>query len=320
MIYIGIISFIIAVMIGPIVIKTVKKLGIGQTERNVGAVTHIEKQGTPIMGGFIFIIPVLVSVLLYAILNTPCDSEFVTRISALITSMLAFSLVGFIDDYVKASKARNLGLNEKQKLVMQFAFAFILSVFQWKVMGDDIVIIPFLGNTAELGFMIVPFSMVTIVATVNSANLLDGLDGLAGGVSVFFLLFYIFVGSIEGLSDVAVFSVSLIGGLLGFLVYNRHPAKIFMGDTGSMAIGGAIAGLAIITGTQLFILVAGFIYLIEALSVMIQVYYYKRTKKRVFLMAPIHYHYKKKWGKETKVVFAFIIVQIIATLIGIWAY
>lgn len=310
------VSFIIAAAIGPYVIKTVKKLGMGQTERNVGAVIHLEKEGTPIMGGFIFIFSTLFASLLYYFLYK--EKIDLMNLFVLFIATLSFSGIGFLDDYIKGKKERNLGLNERQKLILQFAIAFLLVFYQYKI--SDSLMLPFIGGNISLGLFFIPFIMVVIVGTVNSANLLDGLDGLAGSVSVLFFIFIIYVGYKQGLGEVVIFSLALIGGLLGFLLYNKFPAKIFMGDTGSMAIGGAIAGLCLLTETSLFIPIAGFIYLFEALSVMLQVAYYKKYKKRIFLMAPIHYHFQKKWDNEKKVVGFFVIVQIITSILGIIGY
>ncbi|NLM06346.1 MAG: phospho-N-acetylmuramoyl-pentapeptide-transferase [Tissierellia bacterium] len=310
------VSFIIAALIGPYVIKVVKKLGMGQTERNVGAVVHLEKEGTPIMGGFIFIIStLLVSCIYYIFFKDKVD---LLNLFLLSMSMISFSIIGFLDDYIKGKKERNLGLNEKQKLVLQFAFAFLLAFYQFK--KSDSLMLPFIGGEISLGLFFTPFIMVVIVGTVNSANLLDGLDGLASSVSVFFFVFTAYVGYKQGLGEVVIFSLALIGGLLGFLLYNKYPAKIFMGDTGSMAIGGAIAGLCLLTESSLFIPIAGFIYLFEALSVILQVWYYKKHKKRIFLMSPIHYHFQKKWDNEKKVVLFFVIIQIMTSILGIIGY
>ena len=307
-------SFLIAAAIGPLVIEKVKLLGIRQTERGVGAVTHLEKQGTPLMGGFIFLFPVVFLSLIF-ILVDKSESHFVVYF--LLLSMLAFSLVGFFDDYIKAKALRNLGLTEKQTLFLQFLIAFVMAGVFFLKRGSSLLI-PFMNKEVSFGLFYIPFMMFVIVGTVNSVNLLDGMDGLAAIVTVLYFLFYLFLGNSWNSPQTAFFALITIGGELGFLIYNKHPAKIFMGDTGAMALGGIVAGLSVVTETALHIPVVGFIFLLEALSVMIQVGWYKKTKKRIFLMAPIHYHFEKLGLKETSVVALFGAVQLILSIIGIF--
>lgn len=309
-----ILSFIIAAAIGPAVINKTKDLGLRQTEKNVGAVTHSEKEGTPMMGGFIFLIPIFGVSILYIIIN----KSFIFEFLFLLISTFAFALVGYLDDSIKANKGRNLGLNETQKLILQFIIAILMTVIWYLKRGGNIII-PFSNNEVDLKLFFLPLIILVIAGTVNSVNLLDGMDGLATSVTLIYLIFYVALGFICKLEYVSTFSLIIIGGLAGFLIYNHHPAKIFMGDTGAMALGGIVAGLATVTETSLYIPIVGFIFFMEALSVMIQVFWYKRTKKRVFLMAPIHYHFEKKGLKETQVVLLFACIQLALTIFGIWS-
>lgn len=309
--------FLISAISGPMIIRKVKALNVSQTERQFGLDTHLGKQGTPIMGGFIFLISLLLFVLGYGISLLAGRSEGnLARLTVLILSTLMFGFIGFMDDYIKSRKKRNLGLNSKQKLLLQFAFAFGLVLFYYLKEGSGLRI-PILGIVIDFGWVFVPLVMVAMVGTVNSVNLTDGVDGLAASVTIVFLFFYLVFGEWSQMPEISKFSMALIGSLMGFLLYNRYPAKIFMGDTGSMALGGAVAALALVSRTTLFIPIVGLIYLLEALSVMIQVFWYRRTKKRIFLMAPIHHHYEKKGMSEMKVVAMFTLVQLAMTIFGV---
>lgn len=311
------VCFLISAVSGPMIIRRIRALNVSQTERKFGLDTHLGKQGTPIMGGFIFLISLLLFVLGYGTLLLTGRSEgSLERLSILILSTLLFGFIGFMDDYIKSREKRNLGLNSKQKLLLQFAFALGLTLFYYLKEGSGLRI-PILGVEIDFGWFFVPLVMVAMVGTVNSVNLTDGVDGLAASVTIVFLFFYLFFGEWNHMTEISKFSIALIGSLMGFLLYNRYPAKIFMGDTGSMALGGAVAALALVSRTTLFIPLVGFIYLIEALSVMIQVFWYRRTKKRIFLMAPIHHHYEKKGLSEVKVVAMFTIVQLVMTILGL---
>lgn len=306
-----------AIILGPIIINRAKSKGIKQTERLVGAVVYEEKEGTPIMGGFIFIVPIIIIVALYVLRERSIILFQLDKIIFLLLSLISFSTVGYLDDHIKSSKARNMGLNEREKLIIQFIIALIMTI-AWSVKYDSKIIIPFINHGIDIGYLYIPFMMLVIVGTVNSVNLLDGMDGLASVVCIIYFVFYVFLGFLWKMKYISIYSLIVIGGLLGFLIYNHNPAKIFMGDTGSMALGGIVAGLAVVSRTPLYIPLVGLIFLIEALSVMIQVSWYKRTKKRVFLMAPIHYHFQKMGLTEKKVVLLFGVVQLMLTLIGIF--
>jgi phospho-N-acetylmuramoyl-pentapeptide-transferase len=239
--------------------------------------------------------------------------------NVLILATFAFGLIGFIDDFIIVVMKRNLGLRAHQKLIGQILFAVILAVYQWNTstLGTK-VIIPFMDKGyLDLGIFYIPFIVFVVVGTVNSVNLTDGLDGLASGVTLIVLSFFGFIAFKWAMGSISIFSIALAGACLGFLVHNAYPAKIFMGDTGSMALGGAVAAIAVILNLPLVLPIVGGIYFLETLSVIIQVLWFKLTGKRVFLMSPLHHHFEHKGWKETTVVIVFYIVTVIFCLIGV---
>lgn len=304
-------SFIITLILGPIIIPLLRKLKIGQNVRKEGPETHLVKSGTPTMGGIIMLAALLVTIFTSGMLNRD--------MYVLLLSTFGFGLIGFIDDYFKVVNKRSLGLKPYQKLIGQVILAAILAIYQsnTSMLGTK-VIIPFLDNQfLDLGILYVPFIAFVVVGTVNSVNLTDGLDGLASGVTLIVLSFFGLVALNWGFDSTAIFSATLTGACLGFLIFNAYPAKIFMGDTGSMALGGAVAAIAILLNLPLIIPIVGGIYFIEALSVIIQVSSYKLTGKRVFLMSPLHHHFEEKGWEETRVVIVFWAITVLLCLIGV---
>ncbi|MBE6081909.1 phospho-N-acetylmuramoyl-pentapeptide-transferase [Acidilutibacter cellobiosedens] len=305
-----VISFIITLILGLIFIPLLRRLHIGQNIRQDGPKTHLKKKGTPTMGGIIMIIALFITSVTSGIMNKD--------MIVLLLSTLGFGLIGFVDDYIKIVKKRSLGLKAHQKLIAQIILAVILAVYQsyTSELGTKIII-PFLKSKyLDLGMLYIPFIAFVVVGTVNSVNLTDGLDGLASGITMIVMSFFGMVALNQGMNSMAVFSTSLAGACLGFLVYNSYPAKIMMGDTGSMALGGAVSAIAILLNLPLIIPIVGGIYFIESLSVIIQVVSFKLTGKRVFLMAPLHHHFEQKGWKETKVVLVFWTITVILCLIG----
>lgn len=305
-----VISFVITLILGPIFIPMLTKLKIGQSIRKEGPKSHYKKSGTPTMGGIIMIIALIITTLTSGMINS---DTFI-----LLLSTIGFGLIGFIDDFIKVVKKRSLGLKPYQKLIGQIVLAVILAVYQSRTsMLGTKIIIPFIENKyLDLGLFYVPFIAFVVVGTVNSVNLTDGLDGLASGVTLIVLSFFGLVALNWGMSSIGIFAAALTGACLGFLIYNVYPAKIFMGDTGSMALGGAVSAIAILLNLPLIIPIAGGVYFAEALSDIIQVTSFKLTGKRVFLMAPLHHHFEQKGWKETKVVGVFWTVTVILCLIG----
>ncbi|KNF09924.1 phospho-N-acetylmuramoyl-pentapeptide- transferase MraY [Gottschalkia purinilytica] len=307
-----VVSFIITLILGPLLIPALKRLKVGQSIRKEGPKTHYKKSGTPTMGGIIIVIALLITVLTTGLFNQD--------MKVLILSTIGFGLIGFIDDFIKVVLKRSLGLKAYQKLIGQIALAVILAVYQSNnsILGTKIIV-PFINGTIDLGMLYVPFIAFVVVATVNSANLTDGLDGLASGVTLIILSFFSLIALNMGMNSVAIFSAALGGACLGFLKHNSYPAKVFMGDTGSMALGGAVAGIAVLLNLPLIIPIVCGIYFAEALSVIIQVTSFKLTGKRVFLMSPLHHHFEQKGWKETKVVTVFWIVTVVLCLIGVYS-
>lgn len=307
------ISFFITLILGPIIIPMLKKFKIGQSIREEGPKSHLSKSGTPTMGGAIIFAALIITVISTGQLNND--------MYILILSTFGFGMIGFLDDYIKVVKTRNLGLRAYQKLIIQIILAVILAIYQsnTSILGTKLII-PFVRHEyLDLGILYIPFIVFVVVGTVNSVNLTDGLDGLASGVTLIVLSFFGLVSLNWGMDSITIFSTALAGACLGFLIHNAHPAKIFMGDTGSMALGGAISAIAIMLNLPLILPIVGGIYFVETLSVIIQVISFKLTGKRVFLMSPLHHHFEHKGWKETKIVSVFWIATVILCLIGIFS-
>ena len=308
-----IISFGIAYIIGPMLLPMLKKLKFGQTIREDGPASHLVKNGTPTMGGIIFIISVVLTVII--------SGRYSNEIWFALSFMLLFGLVGFLDDYIKVVLKRSLGLRAYQKIILQFVFAIILAIYQKNTSPMETqLIVPFFRDmTLDLGILYVPFLVFVIIAITNSVNLTDGLDGLASSITFVVATFFTLMAIYTGYGHLAIFMAAVSGGCVGFLRVNRFPAKVFMGDTGSMALGGAVAAAAVILNLSLLVPIVGFIYFAESLSVIIQVVSFKVFKKRVFKMSPIHHHFELSGWKETKVVKVFYLVTIVLCCIGIFA-
>ncbi len=304
------ISFIIIFIIGPYFIPFLKRLKFGQTIREEGPQSHMVKSGTPTMGGLIILFAITITSLLYI--------QGSTEILIALLATIGFGLIGFIDDFIKVILKRNLGLKAYQKLIFQFTLAIIIAIYAANHQYIGTVLeVPFSDNSLNLGYIYIPFTVIFIVGFVNAVNLTDGLDGLASGVSLFSAVFFVIASLFNGFTELALFAGSLVGASLGFLRYNIYPAKVFMGDTGSMALGGALISLAVLTKMQLFFFIVGGLFLIEALSVMIQVSYFKITNgKRFFRMTPIHHHFELIGWHEKKVVRVFWLVSCLLAVIG----
>ena len=297
------VAFIIVWLVMPRVLPILHRLHFGQAIREEGPQSHMKKSGTPTMGGLVIQGAVLIAVIIISLFTKKWD--FFPLIV-----MVAFGAIGFIDDFIKVSNKHNLGLRAWQKLVLQFAAALAIAIYAaWTPAIGTELVVPFMGTTVDFGIWYVPFTFFAVVAVTNAVNLTDGLDGLASGVTAIVCIFFLAMAVALNQVSTAVFSGAVIGACLGFLRYNSNPAEIFMGDTGSMALGGAVIVMAIITRMQIFVLIAGLLYVIEALSVVIQVGYFKLTHgKRFFKMAPIHHHFELKGWSETRVVTVFWIV------------
>ena len=308
----AIISFLIVVILGPIFIPMLTKFKFGQTVRDDGPQTHLQKNGTPTMGGVIMIIAILITGLTRAKL----DKDLLVGLICI----TGFGLVGFLDDFIKIKMKRSLGLKAYQKIILQFALALFVAYYQYSASPSATqIMVPFTDYVINLGPLYVPIMMFIIIGTVNAVNLTDGLDGLASGVTLIVSAFFMILATSIGNSDIAILAAATGGACLGFLGFNSYPAKVFMGDTGSMALGGAVVAFAVLTNSVLLIPIVGGIYFAEAISVIIQVVSFKLTGKRVFKMAPIHHHFEQCGWPETRVVFIFWITTMILSWIGIIA-
>jgi phospho-N-acetylmuramoyl-pentapeptide-transferase len=300
-------SLCISLVIGKSAIPLLKKLKYGQSIREDGPKSHLTKSGTPTMGGIIFITGFLATILI--------NLNFNQEVLVMIFALVSMGVVGFIDDYIIVVTKNNQGLRAYQKLGGQVISAIALGLYCYKFIGSDIII-PFMNVSFDLGILYIPFAVFFVLAVANGVNLTDGLDGLAGSVSAIVVLFFASIALTTGFVDLGWATVALLGSILGYLYYNLYPAKVFMGDAGSLAIGGAISALALIMKMPLFILLVGIIYFIETLSVIIQVISFKTRKKRVFKMSPIHHHFELSGWKETKIVKVFAFVTGIFALIS----
>ena len=307
------IGFLIVIILGPIFIPMLARFKFGQTVRDEGPQSHLAKNGTPTMAGVMMIVAILITGLTRATISKGLIVGLIC--------IVGFGFVGFLDDFIKIKMKRSLGLKAYQKIILQFALALYIAYYQYSASPSATqLVIPFTNHIINLGIWYIPFMMIFIIGTVNAVNLTDGLDGLASGVtlivSCFFVLFAVSISN----SDVAILAAATAGACLGFLGFNSYPAKVFMGDTGSMALGGAVVAFATLTNSPLIIIIVGFIYLAEALSVMIQVTYFKLTNgKRIFKMAPLHHHFEQCGSPETRVVFVFWIVTVVLCWIGVLA-
>lgn len=306
----AVITLVIAMAVSALVtgrlIPFLKKKQFKQYVREEGPQSHLKKTGTPSMGGIAIISGAILASLIMGLVSETLSLNTLMPMAA----MLLYALIGFIDDYEKAIKKNNLGLNAKQKLVMQFGFSLAVAVYAYFFSGgltggSSAIWIPLFDVYLELGILYIPFIMFVMVAFSNSVNLTDGLDGLASGVTALVAFCMVICGSTFGFQGEVLFFGGIAGGCLGFLMYNKNPAKIFMGDTGSMALGGALAASAIMMKLEFLLALAGLIYVMEALSVIIQVGVFKKTGKRVFKMAPLHHHFELCGMDERKVVFMF---------------
>ena len=305
-------GFIASALFTGIEIPMLKKHQFRQFIREEGPQSHLKKEGTPTMGG-IAIVAALIVVTFAAAVMTKAWSEYLVMLAVTVL----FAAIGFLDDYIKVAKKHNLGLRAWQKLVLQILFAAGLALYMANFSGEGTgVWIPFLDRIVDFGWLYVPFIAFVVVAMANSVNLTDGLDGLSSGVTFIVAMFFALAGQQASQGEPAIFSAILAGACLGFLMYNRFPAKLFMGDTGSMALGGALASAAIMMKLEFLLVIAGFVYVAEALSVIIQVTSFKLTGKRVFRMSPLHHHFEMGGMKETQVVLMFWGASLVLCLIA----
>lgn len=308
------IAFAVSMLATARMIPFMKQKQFGQFIREEGPEAHLSKAGTPTMGGIAFILGITVAIIVSMFMP---GSDAMGKI-AILLSMYAFGVIGFLDDFNKVAKKQNEGLTPKQKLVLQAAFGLALAIFMMSKEGTAMYI-PFVRKTVDIGILYIPFVVFIEIAMANAVNLTDGLDGLAASNSAIVACTFAIIGmSVRGGNEpMAVAGQAVFGALIGFLMYNHYPAKIFMGDTGSMALGGVLSAMAIVGHMEWLLPIAGLIYVIEALSVIIQVTYFKKTGgKRVFRMAPIHHHFELGGWHETKVVKVFCVFTFLCCVIA----
>ena len=307
-------SFILTTAIAPIFIPFLLKLKVGQTVRDDGPESHLKKNGTPTMGGIIILIGFIGGSVIFC-------SRYSNTIPIMLMT-IGFGLIGFIDDYIKVVLKRSMGLRAWQKLLLQIIVTAIFAVYLTKVAGVNLLLrVPFTnGYMLDLSWFSYVILFIAVLGTVNGANLTDGVDGLASSVTIVIAIYFAIIAVLENMG-LEPTSLALIGSLLGFLVFNCYPAKVFMGDTGSLALGGYVIATAYMLNMPLYVIIVAVIYLVENISVMLQVSYFKITKgKRLFKMSPIHHHFEKSGWSETKVVTVFTIVSIFAAVIGYLGY
>ena len=324
-IYAVLASFIIALVAGYIAVPLLKRLKLGQQVRDDGPKTHLSKAGTPTMGGIIMLVAVIITTLMFARGNY----QYVWFALGV---TLGFGLIGLMDDMIIVVKKRSLGLKAYQKIIGQIGIALIIAFFAYNDpnIGSKLVV-PFFGVEWDLGWWYIPFTTLAVTLIVNSVNLTDGLDGLATGVMlintatytlIFLSLYNLYTGSGQALlavgsSNMMVFTAALTGACLGFLRFNTHPAKVFMGDTGAFALGGALSVIVVVSRLQLLLIITGFMFLASSISVILQVGSYKLRKKRIFKMAPLHHHFELLGTPETKIVAFYMLITTILCLVGI---
>ncbi|RYM07262.1 phospho-N-acetylmuramoyl-pentapeptide-transferase [Sporolactobacillus sp. THM7-7] len=308
------VSFLITLVCAPFFIPALRKLHFGQYIREEGPKSHQKKAGTPTMGGVIFLIGLSLAILIIALRFHAATQD--TYMLLFVT--LGFGLIGLLDDFIKVVMKRNMGLTSKQKMLAQIVIAIIFWLILTRYDYSTYLSFPGTGWMINLSWFYPIFAIFILIGVPNATNLTDGMDGLLTGLASIVFAAYAIIAYYSMNLGAAIFAAVLLGSLLGFLIFNAHPAKVFMGDTGSLAIGGALAGLAILTKTEILLVVLGGVFVVETLSVIIQVISFKTTGKRVFKMSPIHHHFELSGWTEWKVVTVFWVVGLLLAAIGIY--
>lgn len=310
----GVIALVLSVLFGIFIIPMLRRLKFGQEIREEGPAWHASKSGTPTMGGIIFIMSIIVTLVAMFVWTASDRISMGNTVDLVLVILLslAFGAIGFIDDYIKVVKKRNLGLTAAQKFSLQFVVALIFAtVVAIGGSTGTVIDLPFTSVDFDLSWFYIPFVIFVMLATVNSVNLTDGLDGLATSITIVIAIFYMLISTRVGNHAMALLTAVLCGSLVGFLFFNWKPAKVFMGDTGSLFLGGAVCGLAIMLKQPITLLIVGFVYVMETLSVIMQVTSYKLTGKRIFKMSPIHHHFEMCGWSEVTIVCVFSAVTVL---------
>ncbi len=315
-----IIAFITAIIVGFVVIPILKKLKIGQIERDDGPQSHLKKQGTPTMGGIILIITMILVVTgTYIFLSLQGKNEIANRLIPMLILTIGFGVVGFIDDFKKLVLKNTKGLKPSYKMLglLFISVIYVIYLVQGLQIGTN-TYIPILKIYINIPiYFYIPFAILVILATTNAINLTDGIDGLSSSVSAIIITCLTVIGITNKIPEISIFGSIVIGATLGFLMFNLHPAKVFMGDTGSLLLGGVVSAIALYLKMPLLLIVIALIPVLETLSVMIQVLYFKKTGKRFFKMAPLHHHFELQGWKESKVVIVFSLLTLVLCVIGL---
>ncbi|HAG42757.1 MAG TPA: phospho-N-acetylmuramoyl-pentapeptide-transferase [Clostridium sp.] len=307
-VYSVLVAFLISLLLSPLLIPLLTKFKFGQNIRDEGPKSHLKKAGTPTMGGLIFIIASAIT--LFVVQRNVADEAIIALVS-----LIGFGIIGMLDDSLKIIHKHNEGLKSWQKMILLVILSIFLGYYASTRIGTDIII-PFFNKTFNLGPLFIPFIVFYFAATTNAVNLTDGLDGLASSITLLVMTFFALVSFGMGYYNLSIFCGVVAGALLGFLRYNSYPAQIFMGDTGSLALGGAIGAVAMILKLEFLVLIVGGIYVIETLSVIIQVISFKLTGRRVFKMSPLHHHFELSGWHESKIVAVFSIITVVLCLTG----
>ena len=315
-----IISFIVAIILGFIIIPILKKLKVGQIERDDGPKSHLKKQGTPTMGGIIMIVTMIIVITgLYIYLIATGQNEVANKMLPLLLVSIGMGLIGFIDDFKKLVLKNTKGLKPSYKMLglLIISTAYVVYLVYGIKIGTD-TYIPIMKEYVSMPvYLYIPFAIIVILATTNAINLTDGIDGLSSSVSAIIITCLTIIGILFGIDEIGIFGSVVVGTVLGFLMFNLHPAKVFMGDTGSLLLGGVISAIALYMKMPLLLIIIALVPVLETLSVIIQVAYFKKTGNRVFKMAPLHHHFELSGWKESKVVIVFSAVTLVLCIIGL---
>lgn len=312
MIIAGLLSFFTAILLGPVIIVFLRNINFGQNIREEGPKRHLQKQGIPTMGGLIILIAMIVPLFLLG--------GFSREVNVVLLITFGFALLGGLDDLIKIAASRSLGLKARHKLLGQLILGLLLGFYVFSQGGCTDIIIPFWNGTINLGALVIPFIVLVVIGSANAVNLTDGLDGLAAGITSISSITFSIITFYQGKIGLAVFCMALAGACLGFSWFNSHPAQVFMGDMGSLALGGALAAVAVLTRTEFFLPIIGGIFVLEALSVIIQVISFKLTGRRIFRMSPIHHHFELEGWEEAKIVVRFWLMTIVLCAFGLIGY
>jgi phospho-N-acetylmuramoyl-pentapeptide-transferase len=308
------VGFLFSVVLGLILLPLLKKLKVGQRISSYVGYSHRQKEGTPTMGGLIFIIPtVLITIGLLITDKIPYSDN----IAIVLVVFLGFAIIGFLDDFLSLKKHNNEGLTTYQKLLGQVIISTIFFYIYMKNGGQTSFVVGTLGIDIELTWLYGLFILFILIGASNAVNLTDGLDGLAGSLSAVAFIAFALISFVVGFEDIGIFCLVLVGSLIGFLVFNTHPAKVFMGDTGSLALGGVMGAVAILTHRELTLLVVAGVFVIETLSVILQVFWLRLFHKKLFLMTPLHHHFEKLGWQETDIVKLFVVFGLLLAMGGI---